>query len=443
MPILRLATRVRSVLYRHKTPFLIFLAICFTALRRLNFFTSPKLWAEDGLIFWSDSRRFPIWQTIFHPYVGYLHVIPRILAAITAVFPIGATPVLYTALAIVVTSLSCALVLRAEMKWLIPSYWVRAFVFAALVVLPGAGSEISGNLSGIQEYLAIGLLILALSQDPESRRFRIFLMPLVVAMALTGPFAPILVLAFWLRVWRNRTRYSTLIAIVVTISSVVVEVVNIATQGGGHSLLWRIFNTVHADWYWTIHNSVLGTLGSLTYGRAILIYIWGTVSLHSTIWLGCLVLLFLVIWCCRHLPWTVVASFLIALLGVIVAVNDRVPGGWISMGGGNLGNRYYALPVAIVILIVGIAISKSLDSQNRLHQMLSLAPGVVISMACVLSMPLGPLPDVQWSQSVSCLDTAKVCTVQIDPRPWTVYMSTSPAQLQEFCRQTSCSGEHW
>jgi len=65
------------------TPLVIVLGMLLMAVRRGGLFTDPKLWAEDGVIFWTDSRRFPLWTTIFHPYDGYLHVVPRILSAFT------------------------------------------------------------------------------------------------------------------------------------------------------------------------------------------------------------------------------------------------------------------------------------------------------------------------------------------------------------------------
>jgi hypothetical protein len=418
------------------TPLVIVLGMLLMAVRRGGLFTDPKLWAEDGVIFWTDSRRFPLWTTIFHPYDGYLHVVPRILSAFTALFPIGLTPILFAALAIAVTALSCSLVLRREMEWLIPSYPVRVALFFALVILPGAGSEVSGTLTGIEEYLATGLLFLALSRDPERRGPRILLLPAVAVMGLTGPFAAVLAPAFWLRAWRNRSRYSLIMAGIVTGCAAIVAV--------GNSNSGALFGILHANWWVTVHNAVLGTFGSLVFGRTILVSLWSDPTLHIEIWMACLVLLALVAAACRDLPWTVALGLGIAMAGSIVSVIYRQePGGWANLGGANLGNRYYALPVEIVIVVAGISLGKQLYDTSRLRSMLSATPVFLILLGCLLGGPLPTLQSVDWNRSVACLNTGQVCIVPIDPAGWHVYMSESPQQLQAACDKVLCSGENW
>ena len=418
---------------------MIVLGMVVMGLRRGGLFTDPKLWAEDGVIFWSDSRRFPLWTTIFHPYDGYLHVVPRILAAFTALFPIGFTPVMFAGLAVVATTLACSLVLRPEIGWLIPSYPVRVVVFFGFVILPGAGSEVNGTLTGIEEYLAAALLVLSLSRDPAVPWARRLLLPATAVMGLTGPFTPVLAPAFWFRAWRSRTRYSVAMAGTVTGCAAIMMTV-LVLSGTGSSEAHQILGIFSADWVVTGHNAVLGTFGSLLFGRSVLTSLWTDPTLHFELWLGCLVMLGLAVLACRDLPRSVALGLAIAMAGSVVSVIYRLPGGWANLGNLNLGNRYYALPVEIVIVVLGISLAKRTGRSSRVGWLLAAAPVLLTAQGCLLGLPLTALPSIGWANSVSCLDTGSVCTIPVDPPGWTVYMSESPHALQAFCDKINCGG---
>ena len=54
------------------------------ALRRPHELIAAQFWAEDGAIFFSQRLALGPWHSIFVPYNGYQHLIPRLIAAAAA-----------------------------------------------------------------------------------------------------------------------------------------------------------------------------------------------------------------------------------------------------------------------------------------------------------------------------------------------------------------------
>lgn len=123
----------------------------------------PQFWHEDAIIFLVQQRTDGL-AAIFHPYAGYLHLFPRLVAAIAALLPLEVTPHVY--------------LLGAYAGWL----WVGGLIFTsplftsrrwalgatlAWVAVPHGG-EVFLILTNTQWALAVGLVIL-LAEDPTNR----------------------------------------------------------------------------------------------------------------------------------------------------------------------------------------------------------------------------------------------------------------------------------
>ncbi|WP_252195333.1 hypothetical protein [Brachyspira hyodysenteriae] len=63
-------------------PIIIIILTIFMYLRNINILLNPQLWAEDGNIFFQQYYDYGL-KSIFSPYAGYLHVVPRSIIAIS------------------------------------------------------------------------------------------------------------------------------------------------------------------------------------------------------------------------------------------------------------------------------------------------------------------------------------------------------------------------
>src|SRR3954469_5115510 len=48
-------------------------------IRKTDSFSHPQFWAEDGPVFFLEAD-LSGWRSVLHPYSGYLHLIPRLVA---------------------------------------------------------------------------------------------------------------------------------------------------------------------------------------------------------------------------------------------------------------------------------------------------------------------------------------------------------------------------
>lgn len=108
--------------------------------------------AEDGAVFLTDALNHPIGTTLLRPYEGYLHVVPRLLAAFATAFPLrDAAAVLTTGSALVVSLL--ALYVWSVSRSVFRTRWARAVVVAFLLLLPTAGYETNASVNNLHWYL--------------------------------------------------------------------------------------------------------------------------------------------------------------------------------------------------------------------------------------------------------------------------------------------------
>ncbi len=177
-------------------------------LRRAQAWTNPQFWAEDAY-FYQQALQLG-WRAFLVPLAGYLHTVLRMIAQVSsqvdptlapAVFVGGATAVtLYVA--------GCTMSRRCPLP-----HFAGFFAFA--VVLVPDTHEVLLNLVNLQWVLAIGLVLLLISGDPETRGEWAHDLIAAAAMGLTGPFCILLCPLFILRAWVRRGRPSLVLAAVV------------------------------------------------------------------------------------------------------------------------------------------------------------------------------------------------------------------------------------
>ena len=151
---------------------------------RLPPIARDTLWAEDGRTFLGGAVGPSPWSTIFEPYAGYLHVVPRLLA----LFTVNAVPVAGWALSM--TFLSCfvagivagvvLVVSRPYVTWL-PA---RLLLVGLTVLTPLVNREVLGNAANLHSLLFWGAFWMVLSR-PSTRRSAWALAPIAATASAT------------------------------------------------------------------------------------------------------------------------------------------------------------------------------------------------------------------------------------------------------------------
>ncbi len=158
-------------------------------LRRSDALLNPQFWAEDGNLFFYQA--FYGEASIFTPYQGYFHVIPRVIALFANLFPVVYTPLIYNSLALVLAAICTAWFALPYFRHIINDYKLR-IVTCVLIALMPAVSSVLLNITNIQWYLLIWCSLVCLQPFSGTNSkiaimctYLIFVFSSVVTMILT------------------------------------------------------------------------------------------------------------------------------------------------------------------------------------------------------------------------------------------------------------------
>jgi hypothetical protein len=173
---------------------------------------NPQLFAEGGVVFFSDAYdKGPF--ALLTPYAGYLHLVPRLVAYFASLLDPGCVPALYNGSAFLCEMLTLAFVFSPRVR--LP---FKPALVLSMVLVPHTG-EVINSFINIQWWLALVLIMVALSDDPGTRPQRWLDWTAILICGLTGPFIVFLLPLFVVRAWLRRSwdsialaAFSTLIA---------------------------------------------------------------------------------------------------------------------------------------------------------------------------------------------------------------------------------------
>ncbi len=171
---------------------------------RLPPIAHDTLWAEDGRTFLQDALdRGPL-GTLFLPYAGYLHTVPRLLADAVVGLPVASWAEMMTAGSCLVAGVLTATVFvcsRAVVSWM-PA---RLMLASLTVLAPLAPREVLGNAANMHS-LFLWALFWMLLYRPRTRRGGLALGALALLGALTEIQSVLLMPLLLLRA-RDRSRW--------------------------------------------------------------------------------------------------------------------------------------------------------------------------------------------------------------------------------------------
>jgi hypothetical protein len=169
--------------------------------RRPDALLNAQFWAEDGKYWYPDAYNLGL-HSLVMPAAGYLHVMPRLVALFTLLFPFAIAPLVMNLCGIVFQILPVNLFLSSRFS----SIPLETRVFSSLLYLAMPNSfEIHANTTNIQWHLAlIGcMVLLSQPQNPRTLRSNIFDFVVLILTSLDSPLGilliPIAAAVWWMR----------------------------------------------------------------------------------------------------------------------------------------------------------------------------------------------------------------------------------------------------
>lgn len=153
-------------------------------LRRPDSLLNAQFWAEDGGVFFREQVVFGLAGTLIRPYSGYLHVIPRLTAALMCMLPVRWVPLGFNLCALTIEAICCGAFFAPCFRKIVESDLLRATCCLVVAASVAAGSELIGTLANVQWFLCILSLLLIFTQ---TRRMEIPLTVVQVCIAFSAP----------------------------------------------------------------------------------------------------------------------------------------------------------------------------------------------------------------------------------------------------------------
>ena len=143
------------------------------------------IWAEDGATFLSQAESMSTRDVLLHPYAGYLHVVPRLVAELASALPLAWADTVFALAAGLISAALGILVFQATSGH-IHSPLLRAGV-ATYFVLPPIGSEVFGASANLHWFLLPAAFCVALWR-PRSMTAELVGAAVLLLAALSDPF---------------------------------------------------------------------------------------------------------------------------------------------------------------------------------------------------------------------------------------------------------------
>jgi len=363
-------------------------------LRRPDSLLNPQFFAEDGIYFVDAYENGPM--AILFPHDGYLHLLPRLVAAIALEFDPRWSPAFFNYAAYAVWLVLVAALFSSRID--LP---LKPLLALALVLVPHSG-EVFGFLYNIQWPLALGLVLLLVTSDADTFMRRVFDCAVALFCGLNGPYSVFLLPAFLIRIVIRRSRESIILAVVVAMTAVVQGILvyhsrTMFARSGPIDLQWllsvlsiRLFGTFMAGYN-------LGQIPASAAYSAIglgLMAILGLTAFRSGSW-GKAQRMLLGAWFCLIIP--VALKFLHEVGAISVPMN---------------GDRYFFLPH---VLLAWILIIHS-DSFRKWGKPIGIAAIVIILAMNARTFQIEPLHDYAWAQHVQPIREGKAFSIPINPK---------------------------
>jgi hypothetical protein len=157
-------------------------------LRRPDSLLNAQFWAEDATIFYKEQLVDGFAKSFAHPYSGYLHAVPRLIALLTSPLPARWMPMGFNLSALLIEALSCSAFFWPCFRRVIAADGLRAVCCLATTAAIPAGGEMIASVCNLQWSLSVLSLLLIVTggRDATSKATEICLSVAQTLIALTA-----------------------------------------------------------------------------------------------------------------------------------------------------------------------------------------------------------------------------------------------------------------
>jgi hypothetical protein len=378
--------------------------------RKPDAFTRPQLWAEDGVVFFSDARN-EGWRSLLKPYRGSLYLTQRLVSLAGNWVPVRYVPHFYNLAALLATLGVVTFVLCSR-----TSFRSKALLGVAVVAAPHVG-EVFMNLTNIAWILALATVIFMVSEDAKTIRLALIEGALLTVLCLTGPFVLMFAPFFVLRAILRRSPYSGMMGAIAVVCSGIALVNLRADRVAGH------INFRDPNWMGFFGNHVSGLL---FLGRDLTDRIPNSKALASAS-----ALVFGLLACLAVRSRDRSGLVFLGAAGAVVAATAYAFRGGPDMSTNSMcppiGHRYSYIPTVCVVW----ALLLILERRGRAAP----AAGLLLVLVCLSSTTMlrgSPLPDLHWAKVSKGIGGPVPCHVPINPEPWVIFYCPKNRPLEEI-----------
>ncbi|HEX2346834.1 MAG TPA: hypothetical protein VHI51_00230, partial [Ktedonobacterales bacterium] len=189
--------------------------------RRPDAIFNAQFWAEDG-IWYSQAYNLGALPALLIPNVGYLNLIPRLVAGFSLLFPMLYAPLIFNIIAVVAQSSPVIFLFSRRFDGLIPNRAARVALAFLYIALPNS-FEVNATITNTQWHLAVLTFMIVIAAVPRSIAGKAFDIIVILLSGLSGPFCVALIPILALRWLMDRRGH--------TITLFVVNAIAVGVQG--------------------------------------------------------------------------------------------------------------------------------------------------------------------------------------------------------------------
>lgn len=201
--------------------------------RRPDALLNAQFFAEDGAWWYSQAHDMGPLEALLTPYRNYLHVAPRLAAAVSLVVPLMFAPLVMNVAALAIQAAVAAFLVSKRLAVAAPSRAARIALAFLVIGLPNIWGTLA-NVTNSQWHLAVLACAVVVSVPDARWPWRTFDIAALFLSGLSGPFAvflaPVAAVAWLVR----RDRWTIVLAAVSSAAAAIqLGVILLATPQSG------------------------------------------------------------------------------------------------------------------------------------------------------------------------------------------------------------------
>lgn len=430
--------------------FLLLIVFCCALLflRRPDGLLNAQFFAEDGTVFFKDAFELAIGDAIIKPYAGYFHLVPRIIAAFCALFPVSTIPTIYSAISLLITGICVSWFYLPHFRFIVRNDLLRLLFVLALVL--GPNHDALMKLTYIQWYALLWATLVTLMRPPKNYWIWCLIILGLIVTFWTSPTTLILLPIWLLKLIYSKIRkekyiagFIIVIGILCFVSIIVIPPSGQATIDERLSLgdLPRIIDSIKPLINSLCTKVISPSLFGDEWTYRITHFDWLLLYLISFVLLLGFLLMFI-----KNRSRIVINILLLYLIGAslltfaiwrpYVLIDILYPN--LLSGDRNYflsGGRYFFLGTSMVLLYIIVYVDSLVDSLSLRDSISYVKKGsLILGFIAIISLNLftfkqGPFVNMEWpkyselivsAQQSLRINESKILEIPINPPGWLI-----------------------